>query len=104
MKALVQCSEHARKFIFFLEGRIDEHKRSFFRGRQQRTNGSIAIEVENRSTTTWENMLFARTIMEGNHWRSCLISTDPYHERRSVMMAREMGMDAAPSPTPTQRR
>ncbi|HEY4003433.1 MAG TPA: YdcF family protein [Candidatus Xenobia bacterium] len=54
--------------------------------------------VDTTSRTTWENLEKARDIMTANHWKSCLICTAPFHEPRSLAMARELGLTAYAAP------
>lgn len=63
-----------------------------------------AILCEAGSRTTFENLLAARTLLgaEGGRQRLLLVS-DPLHMARALAMARELGLDAAPAPTPTTR-
>lgn len=58
-----------------------------------------ACFVETRSHTTLENMLFAREVMREQGWRSCLVTTDPFHTARAVAMARQIGLVAYPAPS-----
>jgi uncharacterized SAM-binding protein YcdF (DUF218 family) len=62
-----------------------------------------AILIEDRSHTTYENVLNAKQLAESNGLRKVLIVSDPLHMKRAVAMARDMGMEAYPSPTPTTR-
>ena len=61
------------------------------------------IYCETTSTITWENLKEARRVVEEAGWCSVVIVSDPLHMRRAVTMARDLGMDAYPSPTPTSR-
>lgn len=54
--------------------------------------------VETRSHTTYENFLHAREVMREHGWRSCLISTDPFHVLRCVTIARDLGLRASGAP------
>ncbi len=53
-----------------------------------------AIAVENRSRTTWENLIYSREIMRKRGWRSAIIVSCPFHIYRSLYMARELGINA----------
>lgn len=61
----------------------------------------IAIETE--SAITYENLVQACGIMTREGWDSALVVSDPFHMKRAVTIARDIGLDAAPSPTPTSR-
>jgi uncharacterized SAM-binding protein YcdF (DUF218 family) len=61
------------------------------------------ILVEERSHTTYENLVFAREVAVARGLRRVLIVSDPLHMKRAVTMALDLGLDAYPSPTPTTR-
>jgi uncharacterized SAM-binding protein YcdF (DUF218 family) len=60
-----------------------------------------ACEVS--SHTTLENLAGARELIRSKKLGRVLIVSDPLHMRRAVAMARDLGIDAYPSPTPTTR-
>lgn len=62
-----------------------------------------AILFEDQSHTTLQNMIYAKKVMEAHQLRTALIVSDPIHMRRSMRMARDMGIAARPAPTPTTR-
>ena len=61
------------------------------------------IAVETRSTITYENLAEARALLSSRPAARVLIVSDPLHLRRAVTMARDLGLDAHPAPTPTSR-
>ena len=61
------------------------------------------ILIEERSHTTYENILYAKQVADGNGLRKVLIVSDPLHMKRAVSMALDVGLDADPSPTPTTK-
>jgi uncharacterized SAM-binding protein YcdF (DUF218 family) len=61
------------------------------------------IYVETVSTVTYENVAQAAQIVEQQGFSRVLVVSDPLHMKRSVTMARDLGLDAFPSPTPTSR-
>jgi uncharacterized SAM-binding protein YcdF (DUF218 family) len=61
------------------------------------------IAVETRSTITEENLREARALLASERTPRVLIVSDPLHMRRAVTMARDLGIDAHPAPTPTSR-
>jgi uncharacterized SAM-binding protein YcdF (DUF218 family) len=61
------------------------------------------IAVETRSTITYENLREARALLDSAAAPRVLIVSDPLHMRRAVTMARDLGLDAHPAPTPTSR-
>ena len=61
------------------------------------------ILVEEKSHTTYENLLFAREVAIARGLKRVLIVSDPLHMKRAVTMATDLGLDAYPSPTTTTR-
>lgn len=60
------------------------------------------LAAEDRSRTTWQNLrCLADTL--GDARPSLAVVSDPYHVRRGVGMARDLGFSAVPAPTPTSR-
>jgi uncharacterized SAM-binding protein YcdF (DUF218 family) len=55
------------------------------------------------SRTTLENLAGAREVIRNKKLGRVLIVSDPLHMRRAVTMARDLGIDAHPSPTTTSR-
>lgn len=64
---------------------------------------SAAILLETQSRTTKQNIEFAAPILAEHGIGSVLVVSDPLHVRRAVAMARDLGIDARPSPTRTSR-
>ncbi|HZE69185.1 MAG TPA: YdcF family protein [Pyrinomonadaceae bacterium] len=61
------------------------------------------ILIEEKSHTTYENILCAKEVADAQGLRKVLIVSDPLHMKRSVEMSRDVGFEAYPSPTPTTR-
>ena len=61
------------------------------------------ILIEEKSHITYENILYAKEVADARGVRSVLIVSDPLHMRRAVLMARDVGLAAEPSPTPSTR-
>lgn len=61
------------------------------------------ILMETRSRTTQQNLKNAQQLTLSHQLNKLLIVSDPLHMKRSVLMARDLNMDAYPSPTPTTR-
>ncbi|HEV8187521.1 MAG TPA: YdcF family protein [Pyrinomonadaceae bacterium] len=61
------------------------------------------ILIEQKSHTTYENILYAKQVAYGNGIRKVLIVSDPLHMKRAVLMAHDVGLEAEPSPTPSTR-
>lgn len=64
---------------------------------------AAAIAVETRSTITYENLVEAKAILTAERSLRVLVVSDPLHMRRSITMARDLGLNAHPAPTPTSR-
>jgi uncharacterized SAM-binding protein YcdF (DUF218 family) len=61
------------------------------------------ILTESESRTTQQNLKYAQQVAVANQLTKILIVSDPLHLKRAVLMAKNLGMDAYPSPTPTTR-
>jgi uncharacterized SAM-binding protein YcdF (DUF218 family) len=61
------------------------------------------ILLEEKSHTTYENLLFAREVVVARGLKGVLIVSDPLHMKRAVTIALDLGLDAYPSHTPTTR-
>lgn len=61
------------------------------------------IMLEERSTITQENLIYAKEIMENENLSTCILVSDPLHMKRSMMMAKDYEIEAFSSPTPTTR-
>ncbi len=59
------------------------------------------ILIEDRSHTTYQNMLNAKPLADANGVKKVLIVSDPIHMKRAVAMAEDVGLEAYSSPTPT---
>ena len=62
-----------------------------------------AMLTEERSHTTRQNLVEARRLLSGKPAASVLIVSDPLHMRRALAMAKDLGLPAQASPTPTSR-
>lgn len=62
-----------------------------------------AILIETRSTSTYENLAFARQVAAEHGLNSFLIVSTPYHMKRAMALARDLDMEAYTSPTRTIR-
>jgi uncharacterized SAM-binding protein YcdF (DUF218 family) len=61
------------------------------------------ILIEDKSHTTYENILNAKQLADANGLKKVLIVSDPMHMKRAVTMAKDIGLEAYPSPTPTTK-
>ncbi len=62
-----------------------------------------AIYTETVSADTVDNLLQAQVLARQHSIGRVLIVSDPLHMKRAVTLARDLGLDAYPSPTPTSR-
>ncbi len=56
------------------------------------------ILLESESTSTYENMLFSKKILNEEHMNSIIIVTEPFHLPRSLLAAKKAGLNAVGSP------
>jgi uncharacterized SAM-binding protein YcdF (DUF218 family) len=61
------------------------------------------VFCETASHFTHENLLGAKAIIELQQFDRVLVVSDPLHMRRALTMARDFGLNAYSSPTPTSR-
>lgn len=61
------------------------------------------ILIEQRSHTTFENLVYAKQLADEHGLKQVLIVSDPMHMRRAIAMAQDVGLEAYPSPTTTTR-
>src|ERR1041384_4179099 len=61
------------------------------------------ILIEDKSHTTYENVLNAKQLADAQGIRTVLIVSDPLHMKRAMTMAQDVGFAAHPSPTPSTR-
>lgn len=61
------------------------------------------ILIETKSRTTKENLVLARPLLAEHSLIRVLLVSDPLHMRRATRMAKDLGLDAHPSPTRTSR-
>lgn len=61
------------------------------------------ILIETKSRTTHQNLKNALAVASNHRITKFLIVSDPLHMKRAILMARDLGMDAYSSPTPTTR-
>ncbi len=64
---------------------------------------STDILFEEKSRTTQQNLSEARALMQQNGLASAIIVSDPLHMKRAMMMAEDLSITAASSPTSTSR-
>ena len=71
-------------------------------GKQYLLDRQLSAEVlllDERSTTTWENLQNAADLARANGIDTVLLVSDPFHMLRSLKMARDLGLSAYGSPT-----
>ena len=55
------------------------------------------------SRTTRQNLLEAQSLLKKHNLKSAIIVSDPLHLKRAGIMAKDLGISAVTSPTPTSR-
>ena len=70
-----------------------------------RSNGipNSALYTETVSRTTLQNLVEAKKVMDAEGLRTAIIVSDPLHLKRASMMAKDIGIKASTSATPTSR-
>jgi uncharacterized SAM-binding protein YcdF (DUF218 family) len=71
-------------------------------GKQYLLDRQVSSEVlllDERSTTTWENLQNAADLARANGIDTVVLVSDPFHMLRSLKMARDLGLSAYGSPT-----
>ena len=63
----------------------------------------LNILTETQSRTTYQNLYYAKQVAENHQLSQFLMVSDPLHMKRAMLMAKNLGMKAYPSPTPTTR-
>ena len=95
------------RFLIFTGGRGDNEPmaESIVAANDALRNGVPAKDMycEVTSHITLENLQGAKDIIQARGLGRVLIVSDPLHMRRSVAMARDLGLNAYSSPTPTTR-
>ena len=61
------------------------------------------ILIEEKSHTTFENIVYAKELADRHGLKRVLIVSDPLHMKRAMTMASDVGLVAEPSPTPSTR-
>jgi uncharacterized SAM-binding protein YcdF (DUF218 family) len=62
-----------------------------------------AILLETTSTSTWENLTNARLVAQQQGIETVLVVSTPFHMRRALALAEDVGLEAYSSPTRTTR-
>lgn len=61
------------------------------------------ILIEEKSTITQDNILYATQIVNENNYSKVIIVSDPLHMKRAMLMAKDYGLEAYSSPTQTTK-
>lgn len=61
------------------------------------------ILTETQSRTTYQNLYYAKQVAQNHPGNQFFIVSDPLHMKRAMLMAKDLGLKAYPSPTPTTR-
>lgn len=86
-------------------GKGNEHSDAYAGKKYMIEQGVLedAILIEEESTVTQENLENAKELMDENSYSTAIIVSDPLHMKRSMLMAKDCGIEAYSSPTPTTR-
>jgi uncharacterized SAM-binding protein YcdF (DUF218 family) len=57
-----------------------------------------SVALENHSTSTYENFMLSKKIMDTHGWKSAVVVTEPFHSPRASLVAMHEGIDASVSP------
>jgi len=60
-----------------------------------------AILRDDQGRTSWQELQAVAAVLKGRGLKRVLVVSDPYHQRRVIGMARELGLSAWSSPTRT---
>ena len=61
------------------------------------------VLTEDSSTITQENLENAKDIMDRQGYETAIVVSDPLHMKRAMLLAKDAGLTAYSSPTPTSR-
>jgi len=64
---------------------------------------SDSILIETVSKTTEQNLYYAKRLIAEYNLGDAIIVSDPLHMKRAMLIAKDMGLEAYSSPTPTTR-
>lgn len=105
--AVVLYREKRVKKIIFTggQGNADEETEAETAAKYAVENGVAPADIllENKSRSTYENLLFSKSIADENDIKTVLLVSDPLHLKRSIEIARSLNYEAYPSPTPTTK-
>ncbi len=97
----IQLLQHKKVTALIMTGgrdRINQPTQAQIMASLARYHGVAAnvIWTENKSSDTWENIAFAKKIIQNHHWKKILIVSEPYHLPRAVMIARYFNLTVVP--------
>ena len=99
-------TKRIRKIIFTGgQGNADEETEAAAARRFAIANGIPAEDIltEDKSTSTYENLVFTKPLTEADQIKTVLLVSDPLHLKRSVEIAKSLNYEVYPSPTPTTK-
>jgi len=62
-----------------------------------------AIVLEERSTNTYQNVVYVDDILRDHRWRTILLVSSPYHMRRATLVWRKVAPEVTVIHTPPPR-
>ena len=98
--------KRVRKIVFTGgQGNSNEETEAAAARRFAISNGVPAedILIEDKSTSTYENLVLAKPVTEANELKTVLLVSDPLHLKRSIEIAKSLNYEVYPSPTPTTK-
>lgn len=105
--AVILYREKRIKKIIFTggQGNADEETEAETAAKYAVENGVAPEDIllENESRSTYENLLFAKRIVDENDIKNVLLVSDPLHLKRASEIAVSLNFEAYPSPTPTTK-
>lgn len=87
------------------KGKNNEYSDSFI-ARKYAIENSVPFEdiyIEEKSTITQENIFYAAQIAKDNNIETVTVVSDPLHMKRAMLMAKDSGLIAHSSPTPSTK-
>ncbi|WP_454780522.1 YdcF family protein [Legionella sp. WA2022007384] len=59
------------------------------------------ILLESASTSTFENLLFSKKLLQAKQLKSIILVTEPFHAPRAILVAQKLGLEVFSSPAVT---
>ncbi|QMT59535.1 YdcF family protein [Legionella sp. PC997] len=59
------------------------------------------ILLESESTSTFQNLLYSKKLLQANQFKSIILVTEPFHAPRAILVAQKLGLTVFSSPAIT---